>query len=333
MQMWNFDILASFEGPSRVEKIMQIPEIVPEVVEVDIWINLSARRLRPDGSEGSAVYMFAPRAGSNFFPGPSVLQGRWLLPEDENALVIDALILKDEPDLRVGGPIVLKIEGREHTFRIVGVSMGIMAPMVYGNYPYIARITGRTGESDAALIRAHHHDSETQSETIAALEAGFKHLGLRVGQVAGTAKEREEADALFGVLISLLIIMSMLLALVGGLGLMGTMSINVLERTREIGVLRAIGASNRGVGWVFIREGVAIGVLSWIFSALFAFPFAKLLSDAVGVTVLGAPLSFSYSFSGAWIWLILVSALSALASMLPARNASRLTVREVLAYE
>ena len=49
--------------------------------------------------------------------------------------------------------------------------------------------------------------------------------------------------------------MAILLALVGGLGLMGTMSINVLERTREIGVLRAIGAPNRGVAQVFIRGG------------------------------------------------------------------------------
>lgn len=333
MKMWNFDILVSFVDPSRIKEIKQIVEVVPNVTEVDIWINLSARRLRPDGTESSAIYMFAPRAGSTLFPGPSVIQGRWLLPEDENALVVDALFLKDEPDLSVGDSIVLKIEGQEYTFRIVGVSMGILSPVIYGNYPYIARITGRTGESDAALIRTFRHGREAEKEIIAAVETSFERLGLRVSQVAGTSKEWEEADALFGVLVSLLMIMSILLAVVGGLGLMGTMSINVLERTREIGVLRAIGASNNGVGWVFIREGMAIGVLSWILGAICALPLAKILSDAVGSTILGTSLSFSYSFSGMWIWLILVSALSALASLLPARNASRLTVREVLAYE
>jgi putative ABC transport system permease protein len=140
--------------------------------------------------------------------------------------------------------------------------------------------------------------------------------------------------------------MAVLLAIVGGLGLMGTMSINVLERTREIGVLRAIGARNRGVAWVFIREarnrgvawvfireGIAIGVLSWLVSSLFAYPLGKALSDAVGTAVLGAPLSFSHSMAGVVLWLVLVVILSALASFLPARNASRLTVREVLAYE
>jgi putative ABC transport system permease protein len=127
--------------------------------------------------------------------------------------------------------------------------------------------------------------------------------------------------------------MALLLALVGGLGLMGTMSINVLERTREIGVLRAIGAPNKGVSQVFIREGIAIGVLSWAVGSLLAFPLGKALSDGVGIPVLGVPLNYSYSMTGVLMWLVMVILLSALASLLPARNASRLTVREVLAYE
>jgi putative ABC transport system permease protein len=123
------------------------------------------------------------------------------------------------------------------------------------------------------------------------------------------------------------------LAVVGGLGLMGTMSINVLERTREIGVLRAIGAPNRGVAWVFIREGVVIGVVSWLFGSLSALPMSRWLSDAVGVPLMGVPLTFTFSMRGVWLWLILVMLLSMVASYFPARNASRLTVREVLAYE
>ena len=106
---------------------------------------------------------------------------------------------------------------------------------------------------------------------------------------------------------------------------MGTMSINVLERTREIGVLRAIGAPNRGVAQVFIGEGIAIGIISWLLGAFLAFPLSKTLSDAVGDLMMGAPLTFSYSTGGVWIWLALILVLSALASFVPARNASRLT--------
>jgi putative ABC transport system permease protein len=76
-----------------------------------------------------------------------------------------------------------------------------------------------------------------------------------------------------------------------------------------------------------------IGVLSWLLGSLLALPLSRLLSDAVGQAMSGVPLSFRFSASGVGLWLLIVIALSALASLLPARSASRLTVREVLAYE
>jgi putative ABC transport system permease protein len=127
--------------------------------------------------------------------------------------------------------------------------------------------------------------------------------------------------------------MAILLALVGGLGLMGTMSINVLERTREIGVLRAIGASDRGVAQVFILEGIAVGLLSWLAGSVLAIPMSQGLNQALGGAMMGTSLTYAYSMPGLWLWLVVVIGLSALASFIPASNASRLTVREVLAYE
>jgi putative ABC transport system permease protein len=289
--------------------------------------------VRPDGSESQTFYMFAPRADSELAPGPAIIQGRWLLPEDDNAVIIDTIFLEDEPDVELGDEIVLKIEGRERTFRVVGVSLGYVIPIIYGHYPYIARITGRVGEADAVLVTIEGHEQMSEVETATALEARFDRASLRVSMSGGLAQERSEAEATFGSIISLLLIMAILLAIVGGLGLMGTMSINVLERTREIGVLRAIGAPNRGVARVFIREGIAIGLLSWLLGSLFALPLSKLLSDGLGQLMANAPLTFAYSLTGVWLWLVLVVILSALASALPARNASRLTVREVLAYE
>jgi putative ABC transport system permease protein len=64
-----------------------------------------------------------------------------------------------------------------------------------------------------------------------------------------------------------------------------------------------------------------------------ALPIGKLLSDAIGVAFLDAPLNYTFSIKGTLFWLVVVLILSAMASFLPARSASRLTVREVLAYE
>jgi putative ABC transport system permease protein len=123
------------------------------------------------------------------------------------------------------------------------------------------------------------------------------------------------------------------LAIVGGLGLSGTMSINVLERVREIGVMRAVGASDWIVLQVILVEGLVIGLISWFTGSLLAFPLSRILSDQLGLLLLENPLRFSFSIFGLLLWLVVAMVLSFLASYLPARNASRLTVREVLTYE
>jgi putative ABC transport system permease protein len=242
--------------------------------------------------------------------------------------------LQDEPELHLGGDIVLKIDGREYTFKIVGTYVGMaFMPVVYANYDYMTKITNRTGEADALMVSMQAHDPAFVDSVTSALDDHFESVGIRVSMLTTINMERHDAEVSFDSIVALLLVMAILLALVGGLGLMGTMSINVLERTREIGVLRAIGASNRGVAMVFIREGIVIGLMSWAMGALVAIPMSQGLNQALGQAVMGVPLTYSYSLSGMWLWLGVVTLLSMVASFIPARTASRLTVREVLAYE
>ena len=127
--------------------------------------------------------------------------------------------------------------------------------------------------------------------------------------------------------------MAILMAAVGGLGLMGTMSLNVLERTREIGVMRAIGASNGALRGIVMVEGMTIGLISWLVGVLVAIPLGQLLSAALGAVIFQMPLHYVVAPDGIVIWLVVVVVVSTLATLLPAHNASRLTVRQVLAYE
>jgi putative ABC transport system permease protein len=108
---------------------------------------------------------------------------------------------------------------------------------------------------------------------------------------------------------------------------------NVLERTREIGIMRAIGADDRAVMRTVIAEGVVIGMISFALAVLLSIPFTYLLSTIVSLAVFQSPITVVFTYTGYAIWLALVLVLSAVASILPARNAARLTIREVLAYE
>jgi putative ABC transport system permease protein len=107
----------------------------------------------------------------------------------------------------------------------------------------------------------------------------------------------------------------------------------VLERTREIGVLRAIGASNGAVLRIVLVEGLLIGLISWALAIVLSFPVTLVLDTGVGSAMFQSPLKFAFGWTGLAGWLAGVLLLAVLASLLPAARAVRLTVRDVLAYE
>jgi putative ABC transport system permease protein len=335
IQYMHFDVMLSFDRPYRSKEVQNQAAGVSGTLQTDTLLQFSALRVRPDGSESLGINMFGVHINDKaLLRSPAISEGRWLLPEDENAIVVDSGILQKEPDLGLGDEIILKINDQEYSFKIVGVSVGsTFASFMYGNYAYLSRITDRIGEADALMVSTVAQDADSQEATSAALQERFERLGIGISSSYTSGSMRADTEVIFDAIVALLLVMAVLMALVGGLGLMCAMSINVLERTREIGVLRAIGAPNRGVAGIFILEGVAIGVMSWLLGSALAIPIGQVLGMAIGTAIMGVPLTFSYSILGLWLWLLIVVLLSALASFIPARQASRLTVREVLAYE
>ena len=172
-----------------------------------------------------------------------------------------------------------------------------------------------------------------QDALATAVRSRLEAAGVDVAATTTSGEIRETQETLFDVMVVFLSSMAILLGVVGGLGLMGTMTINVVERAREIGVLRAVGASDRAVLTIFLAEGVLIGAISWTIGVIVSLPISRLLSDALGLVFADRPLSPAYSFQGALLWAVIVLVLAAVASLLPSWRASRLAVRETLAYE
>jgi putative ABC transport system permease protein len=329
----DYDALVGFRRGYRIEQIERGALEVPGVVAAEAWRFGNTRRVRPDDTESDTIWLRAPRADSGLV-NPTVVKGRWLLAEDESAVVINTQLLKDESDVKLGDDIVLKVDGDETTWRVVGIIKGTPPiPMVYVNLPYYSQIEGGVGRAGVVFAKTEQHDTAYQERVAKAMEEHFESFGFQVDWRQTSNSERARSEAQFNVLIMFLLIMAVLLAVVGGIGLMGTMSLNVLERTREIGVMRAIGASDGAVLQIVIVEGLLIGALSWLVGAALALPLGKALSDIVGYSIMQAELSYTYSVEGVGLWLALVLILAALASFWPARNASRVTVRDVLAYE
>ncbi len=331
IQVWRYDLSVALNRPYRGSLLENEVMQVPGVVSAKAVGLATVRRLRPDDTEGASIQMMALPIGSSLLR-PIVVKGRWLLPEDENAVVVTTNSLEQEPDLKVGDTVTFRIDGRKTHWTIVGIAL-TLTPYVYTNYPYYARISRNVGRAEGVVAVTEKHDAAYQAQVGRALETHFERAGVRISSLTRIADSREETKFGFNIVVGLLLVMAILIAIVGGFGLMGTMSINVLERMREIGVMRAIGASDGAVAQVFIVEGITIGLLSWVLAALVSVPLSRLMTDAVGAAIIQSPLHYKFSWLGVIVWFAVVVVLSFLASLLPARSASRVTVREVLAYE
>ncbi len=333
LNLFDYDVQIIFDRAYRVQRLQDEVINIPGVAAVETWGFGSTRRIRPDDTESDSIIIYAPEATAKTLK-PTIVEGRWLLPDDANAIVINTDFIGAEEDVKLGDTVILDVVNKQRPFVIVGISRGALTgPNIFMNYGYFSQITNAVDRAQISLVQLTDRSAANQMVMGQLLEQRYRDNGFRVQQMQTIAQTRAIISTVFDVIILFLLAMAVLLGIVGGLGLMGTMSINVLERTREIGVMRAIGATDGAVLRIVMVEGMLIGLISWLIGGLVAIPASSFLTNTVGQELLGAKPSYIFSTNGAILWLFIVILLAGLASFMPARNASRLTVREVLSYE
>ncbi|HXF61257.1 MAG TPA: FtsX-like permease family protein [Caldilineaceae bacterium] len=331
-----FDVQVQFSRPYQVRRIEYEVAQVEGVATLESWTAREAVPVHADGSQGDSLRVYALPATTQVFQ-PNLVAGRWLRPDDANALVIPTSLLALEPGFALSQTVTLRIGNEETNWQIVGINQLFQPPLVpaavYVNQPYFWQEMGAYGRSDTARILTTAHDAATHRRVAQALENRLQAAGLKVKSIRTATEDRTVFTERFNIITIILLIMAFLLATVGSLGLMGTMSINVLERRREIGVMRAIGASDQAILRIVVAEGMVISLLSWAGAALLSQPMGRALSFQVGMNFAKLPLSYVYDLRAPVLWLLIIVVVSVLASLAPARSATAVSVRETLAYE
>ena len=328
------DVTLDFERPYRLNEIKQYALQDPRVTHVEGWAYSVGEILYPDDSTADNLTILAPPADSGLVE-PLMVTGRWVQPGDERKLAISEGIYDYFPDLAIGDTIPLQVAGDKEQWEVVGIFkfIGLEGMLGYAPYEYISREQNMANRSFSYRIVTEEHTRSYQKMMAKTMDAYFREQGFHVQEATPGLSTMDSAAEALDILITFLLIMALLTATVGSMGLAGTMSMNVLERTREIGIMRAIGATDWEIIRMVIVEGMLIGVLSFGLGMILAVPFTYLLATIVSNAIFATPIAVVFTPTGYVIWLGLVILLSSLASVLPARNAARLTIREVLAYE
>jgi putative ABC transport system permease protein len=337
---WQEDVILGFYQFPRLDNLEHLAADVPGISEIEGRLIYNGFRVRPDDRESTQqINLFGINPQSTFIK-PVLLAGRWLRPEDDRNVVVNIDLLELEPDVAVGDDITFRTGDIETTWQVVGIVTSqvvgggelLKAPIAYANYQSLSEAVAQRGRVNRLLI-AIDPALATEEGTLNALEDVLQKANTRVVFSLLNSEVRSSLASSFAIIINLVQLMSLLFAIVGGLGLMSMMSLNVLERTQEIGIIRVIGGVGRHIQQIVIIESLVVGLLSWIIGSLLAYPVSNWMCIKLGITMLNVPLTHIFPWQGLVIWLVFILVLAVLASIIPARNAAQLIIRETLTYE
>ena len=328
----HFDAQLRLSDAQAASRLEQVAASVDGVQGVEAWATARASVAREDGILGNAFGLIAPPSATILFVPPSPESGRWLEKAAHNEIVVSRVLLRDEPSLTVGATVPLMIDGNVSPWTIVGIVDAGAQPIAYTNRAALARLRGSETAQTLAVALA-SHSTAGQLDTIARLRAALADAGMPVASSQRLSENRRVIEDHLLMVVEFLGVMGWVMIAVGGMGLGSTMSLAVRERTREIGVLRAIGARHRDIVTMLQVEGIVIALLGWLVSIPLSVPMSIVLEQAFGRIMFEVPTSVVPDGSGVVQWLMLVVVVALLACALPALRATRTSTAAALSYE
>jgi putative ABC transport system permease protein len=334
-----YDSIIQFAQNERIEHAKALSNAVGGIDRTELHLVQSASmfvagQLVKEAGIGTSIEGI--QSGSDFYK-PLITDGRWLLPGDGRAVVItrDAA---NKNHIQVGDTVTLDLGelGRE-TWQVVGFYDPIFAgcfstDTIYAPLDSLYQATKKFGQGTMLYVRTNSHSAASTSAITRELKDLFDDRGMRVAQSQTQNELRSTNEFQFGMVVYMMLALSVIVALVGGIALMGALSIGVIERTKEIGVMRAVGAPSRTILGIFVMEGLLQGLLSWLIAAPISLMASPLLANALGKAMFGATLDYRFNWTALVVWFSIIVVVSTLAALVPANRATRISVRDSLAY-
>jgi putative ABC transport system permease protein len=287
----------------------------------DCWIGYAKARLWGLPAD-TALYRYQLEAG------------RWYREGETDAIVISA-DLAAARDLYLGDMVEVQVGDAAREFHVVGIANdysiflgSTVTAKVFMPVDMTHRISGRLGRASFFALQLDDSTPENVNRILGQLERKFR--SWRPGTVSAHREFRSalEQSKVLSIGLSVMVI---IVALISAVGVMNTLTLSVLERRREVGVLRAVGANDISLLQVFLTEGLALGLAGWVLGTVVGYPVGRFFVARMGKLLF--QLEFRFTFRLVLAGFLFAILLAALASLGPALGAARLPVAETLRYE
>jgi putative ABC transport system permease protein len=342
-QQRTWDVDVQLANPAPMDKIVTMAERVPDVSRVEALNvtqtgvagpeQLPVTRTYPDQGHGRVAVTALP-ADTTMLPPPKLLEGRWLNPGETGVVVLNQVARANTvPNVHAGDTVQLLVGGRPTTWRVVGlVEEKGHGSGVYTTTAGFAKAMGQPPRVNQLRVATTRHDEPTRQAVADAVNRALTNEGIEVRSAASISRSEAISAGHLGPVILILLGVALPLGVVGAIGLASTMSTNILDRTREFGILHAIGALPRAVRRIVTAEGVFLALASCLVAVIPTLGLTAVLGAGLGNLFFSAPLPYRISIPAILIWTAIVILGAVLATEAAGSRASRITVREALTY-
>jgi len=344
LRKWDVDVHLARMNQLSATMMTNLVSHLPHVTNVEAWTivptsiaepgQVSVTRTYPDQGHGSISVTVIP-SGSSLISPPPLVEGRWLRPDEAGAVVINQAVRATAlPRVGSGDSIQLSIGGHPTRWQVVAIAESVGAGHGGGIFITEAGLKAAMGVSQPNVLRivTDSDDEDTRAAVAESAERVLTDAGVRVQSAASVGRSEAAGAGHMLPLILIFLGLSIAMGVVGFVGLASTMSTNVIERTREFAVMRAIGARAATVRRIVVAEGVFIALVSCAVAVIPAILLTAAIGAGFGRQFLNGTLPFQVSIAAVVIWIVAVILGAVLATLAPASRASRLTVREALTY-